>query len=248
MGHRRVTKRGRWLAAVLAAGDGAVLSHCCAAALWGVRKEVPREPEVTVARVCRVPGVRAHRLPLPPDETATVDGIPVTTVPRTLFDLAAVLPRRAVERAIDEAEYLRLWDPLSLPQLVERYPHRWGVATVRAILEGRDSAWTRSELEEGFRAFLVERGLPLPETNVSIELRPGRWIEPDCVWRAARLIVELDGGAAHRTISRFHGDRARDRALGMAGWTAWRVTERHLKRERDELEGDLRFRLGRARR
>ena len=99
---------------------------------------------------------------------------------------------------------------------------------------------TKSELERRFLAFLRRRRLPLPETNVGMDWT-GRNIEADCVWREQRLIIELDGRAAHQTTSRFHADRLRDRKLDLAKWTVWRVTARHLD---DELERDLRARLG----
>src|SRR3954454_3168618 len=115
VGHRRLTQRGRWMAAVLAAGPGTVLSHRPAAALWGLRKS--DAVEVTTLRRIRRPGIRAHQWSLPADERTTRDGIPVTTVARTLLDLAAVVTQHELEHALNEAEYQRRSDLTSLDAL-----------------------------------------------------------------------------------------------------------------------------------
>jgi hypothetical protein len=170
------------------------------------------------------PGIEFHEAAVARDELTTLSCIPVTTVPRTLLDLAAVVSRRDVERAINQAEVLRLSDALSLADLVARYPGRRGIAAVRAILAtgGIGSTITRSELEDRFLAFLDRAGLPRPQVNGSVSAG-GRWIEGDCVWRARRLIVELDGHAFHTTAAAFERDRSRDRALQAGGWRVVRV-------------------------
>ncbi|HEY3020607.1 MAG TPA: type IV toxin-antitoxin system AbiEi family antitoxin domain-containing protein, partial [Solirubrobacteraceae bacterium] len=132
VGHRVLSMRGRWMAAVLAAGRGAVLSHRAAAALWGIRGGTA--VEVTSERHCRRAGLLVHRATLPPDEVTTRAGIPVTTVARTLLDLAAVLPRHDVESAFHEAEYQQRTDLTSLDALVARYRGQRGTATIREIL------------------------------------------------------------------------------------------------------------------
>lgn len=125
VGHRVLSKEARWMAAVLFCGTGAVLSHRSAAALWGVRDPSSRAIEVTVPRKSRSRGgIQRHYAALPADEVTVERGIPVTSAPRTLFDLAAVLPAAAVESALRQSEYLRLHDRLSLPDLLERYPGR----------------------------------------------------------------------------------------------------------------------------
>ena len=207
------------MAAVLAGGPRAVLSHRSAAALWGIRRW--RDSNVDVTRPGsrqQRPGIRWHVANLPADEITSLAAIPVTTVPRTLLDLAAVLDHREVERAINEAEVQRYTDPLSLPALLARYPRRRGTAAIRAILRagGMGTALTRSELEERFLRFLARWGLPRPELNVSIAVRGG-FVEADCVWRRSRLIAELDGRAVHGTAAAFERDRARDRALSADG-------------------------------
>jgi hypothetical protein len=238
VGHRALTRAGRWMAAVLAQGLDAVLSHRSGARLWRIRSSEGVRIDVTVPRSRRSrAGIQVHHSSLPADEVTVENGIPVTTVPRTLFDLAAVVRPQEVERAINEAEFLRLTDPLSLDDLVSRHRGERGTKTLRAILDDRriGTAITRSELEDRFLAFLDARGLPRPEVNVLVE-----GIEVDCLWRDQGLIVELDGHASHATRTTFESDRVRDRVLAVAGMRTVRVTWRQLHREPDELEFDLR--------
>jgi hypothetical protein len=233
------------MAAVLAAGRGAVLSHTSAAGLLSIRHPANSHIEVTAPRRIRPPkGVRAYRRSLPDDEITVVDAISVTTVPRTLLDLATVLSPRQVERAIEEAEVKRLYDALSLADLVERYPGRRGTRVIKAILavDRIGSTITRSDLEERFLALLEPRSLPQPELNVPLAVNGG-WIEADCVWRPQRLVVELDSRTIHGTPRAFERDRARDRALHAAGWRVVRVTWRQLHREANRLVADLRILL-----
>jgi predicted transcriptional regulator of viral defense system len=246
VGHRVLSSEGRWMAAVLAIGGDAVLSHRSAAGLWSIRYPANVRIEVTTPRRVRPPsGVRGHRSALPADEVTVLHGIPVTTVPRTLLDLATVLGPRQVERSIEEANIRRLDDPLSLPDLVERYPGRRDTGVIRAILAADriGSTITRSELEERFLALLETYSLPSPELNVPIEVR-GSWLEVDCVWRRWKLIVELDGHASHGTASAFERDRARDRVLHAVGWRVLRITWRQLNDEAERIAADLRALLG----
>ena len=235
------------MAAVLRAGPGAVLSHRAAASLWGIRRSAPRQAEVIVPHERRSsPGVKARLTQLPTDEVTAVDGIPVTTVPRTLLDLAAVLRPDQLEAAINEAETLRLTDPMSLADLAVRYPGRKGIGALRSILdEGRVGATLlRSELEERFLALVDRFGLPRPRTNEHLEAG-GRTFECDCVWHAERLIVELDGRRTHDTGRKFEADRARDRALQAAGWRVVRITWWQLERDASAVARDLRLMLER---
>jgi very-short-patch-repair endonuclease len=230
------------MAAVLAYGPEAVLSHRSAAFLWGIVRSARTTIEVTAARKrSPQPGIALRRSRLCADEITLQDGIPVTSVPRTLFDLAGVLPRDRLERAIEQAEVRQFADPLSLPDLLARHRGRRGAATLRAILADADTkpAATRSDLEDAFLAFLDRHSLPRPQVNVGIEVG-GRWVECDCIWRAHRLIVELDGRATHDTRAAFERDRARDRALNVAGWRVVRVTWRHLHADERQLAQDLR--------
>jgi hypothetical protein len=185
-----------------------VLSHRSAAALWGVL--TPGFVDVTVRGQNRpLRGVRFHRARLPGDEVTGVHGIPVTTVPRTLMDLAAILRLSQLERAINEAEVQRLRDPLSLPDLLERYPRRPGTRAIKTVLRKLESGANlpHSELEHRFRAFIAEWRLPPPEVNAWLQIE-GEWLECDCVWHVKRLVVELDGRATHGTAAAFERDRA----------------------------------------
>jgi hypothetical protein len=247
VGHPLLTAQGRWMAAVLAVGPGAALSHRSAAALWGLRVSAgPAEVTVVGQRRSRE-RLRLHQANLAADEVTVVSAIPVTTVPRTLLDLAAVLQPSRVERAVHEAEVRRLADPLSLDQLVARYPGRRGIAVIKAVLaEGRlGLAVTRSEFEARFLEFVDRSELPRPEVNVGIGAG-GRRLEADCVWRTQRLVVELDGHAAHGTRRSFERDRARDRSLQTEGWRVLRITWRQLHRDPNSLAADLRTLLNSA--
>jgi Protein of unknown function (DUF559) len=228
------------MAAILAAGHGAVLSHRSAAALWCIRDTAGRI-DVTCPRSWRPrAGIASHHVALAIDEITCRRGIPVTTPPRTLLDLAAVLAPAQLERAIDEAEVLRLTDALSLADLVARHPGRQGVRALRRILDaGRiGAALTRSELEARFLAFLDRRGLRRPLVNASVETASG-WLEVDCLWRRERVIVELDGYATHGTRAAFERDRARDRALQAAGFRVIRVTWRQLHEQPEVVAVEL---------
>jgi very-short-patch-repair endonuclease len=236
IGHRLLTQDGRWMAAVLAYGPGTVLSHRAAAALWGMRGGTWVEVTVASGRRAR-DGIQVHRAALPEDERTTHREIPTTTVPRTLLDLSAGVTKRHLRGALREAEHLRLSDPLSLHDIVARYPRRPGLKAIKALLAEASvgARIIRSELEERFQDFLVRAGLPLPQTNVVIE-----GYEVDCVWPEQRLIVELDGHASHSPTHAFELDRARDRRLEAAGWRVIRITWRQLEQEPDLVEADLR--------
>ena len=237
VGHRALKREAHWIAAVLAAGPGAVLSHRSAGALWRLLSyDGPIEVIAPTQRRSR-PGVRIRHIALPADETTVHAGIPVTTVPRTLLDLAAVLPPRRLERAVNEAEVQRLTDPLSLDDLLARHPRARGTRALRAIRP--DTTRTRSELERDFLSFIAQYDLPRPQTNIQIE-----GYEADCAWPHANLIVELDGAQTHTTTHAFEHDRERDRRLTAAGWRVIRITARQLRERPGALAADLRRLLG----
>jgi hypothetical protein len=231
VGHRALPREGRWMAAVLAAGPRAVLSHRSAAALWAIRPTVRPRIEVTVPVKRRsLDGIQIHCAALAPDEITVHDGIPVTTPARTLIDLAAVLRPHELDRAVNQAEILRL----PYPDL-DRYKGRRGVTGLR-----RAPTNTRNDFEAEFAAFLDAHGLPTPLIN-----RPLHAIEPDFRWPAHKLIVELDGFGTHGTRAAFENDRARDRKLITAGWRVVRITWRQLHETPTELAHDLRALLPR---
>ncbi|MEA2444933.1 MAG: hypothetical protein QOJ12_2225, partial [Thermoleophilales bacterium] len=153
------------------------------------------------------------------------------------------LGRRTVERAIHEAAHQKLTDPLSVADLVERYPHRKGAAAVRAALEDLRPAGTGNDFEEAFWDFLEERDFPLPETNQWVQIGM-LWIKPDFTWRKQRVIVETDGGT-HRTPYGQRKDNSRDRHAQAHGWILMRVGWWALKNEADDIDRDLRQALQR---
>jgi very-short-patch-repair endonuclease len=244
VGHRSLSTHGQWMARVLSAGPGAVLSHRSAGALSKIASENAMFTEVTARRHLRDRrGLRFYASDLPPDEITTRFGIPTTTVPRTLLDLAAV-DRRIFERALHEAEVQNHYDRLSLPDLIARYPHRRGIATVRSVLRRSEPIpFTRGEFEEAMLAFVHNFDLPVPRFNAWILLN-GRWIEVDCLWEAQRVILECDDRKSHDTTKRFESDRLRDRKLRVAGWDPIRITWRQLHDEPEEIAADLRELLG----
>lgn len=245
VGHAGLTRRARWMAAVLAAGPGAALSHRSAAELHRMLDARGGVIHVTTSRQRRAGrGVRVHRSSVASDECEVIDGIPVTSVARTLLDLAGTERPAALKRAFDEAEFLGLTSPVGTTDLMERHPGRPGCAALRELLGrgGRDR--TRTDMEIAYLAFCDEYGLRRPDDMNIVRVVRGRVTEADAVYREARLIVELDGGS-HRTGRRFDDDRARDRRNLVEGWPTVRVTNRHLDHERDELAADLLALVGR---
>jgi very-short-patch-repair endonuclease len=242
VGHARTDQKARWMSVVLAAGPGAVLSHRSAAALWGLLPPFALEPEVTrPIRTRSRPGLKIHQAPLEHDEVSVVDGIPVTSLSRTLLDLAARVSRQHLEQAFNEVEVRRLTDRLSVLDLLKRRPRRQGARALRSILmtDARSRGVTRKELEARFGALLAQTDLPQPRRNVHVAVS-GRFFEVDCLWADERLIVELDGRAAHGTKRAFERDRERDRLLVAEGWRVVRVTWRQLMEDAPAVIADLR--------
>jgi very-short-patch-repair endonuclease len=242
VGHRDVSRHGWWMAAVLASGPGAALSHRSAAALWRIRRPVDGADHVTAARKSRSSDrIRRHFGVLPPDEVTTREGIPTTTVPRTVFDLAATASQEEVEFALREAEYRRLHDALSVRDLIGRYPGHRGTRRVRialARLSDRPCGRPASPLEEVFVPFLRRHRLPRPQLNAWLEVGRRRH-RVDCLW-PNRQIVELDGWEGHGTRTAFRDDRARDRRLQTAGYRVTRLTWNQLEDEPTAVAADLR--------
>lgn len=224
---RPLGREGQWLAAVLACRR-AVLSHWDAAELWGIVP--PRTSRVTHVCVPRDAkskprlGIRVHRATLAAEITKR-KGIPATTAARTLLDLSPLLPRRRLERAIDEATYLRLLPAGALAATLERNADRTGGPALRAALAAHTAGTTRtrSELEERFLALCRSHGLPQPLVNVRVA-----GLEVDFCWPAQRLIVETDGYAAHQGRQAFERDHERDLLLEAAGYRVRRFTYRQV--------------------
>ncbi|HET7589704.1 MAG TPA: type IV toxin-antitoxin system AbiEi family antitoxin domain-containing protein [Solirubrobacterales bacterium] len=243
VGHRLLSRQGRWTAAVLASGPEALLSHRSAAALWGLRGHPGGAIHVTAPRKSTsTQRIRRHFSIVPHDERGVQEGIPATSVHRTIFDLAATEPVEAVAAMIREAEYLGRCQRLSLPDLLERHPGRRGSRRLRLALRriGEEPAGRkRSRLEERFAPFLRRYRLPLPRFNDWILLGPKRF-QVDCHWPGHRLIVELDGWEGHSSRSAFQEDRARDRALRVVDYSVIRLTWSQLEAEAEAVASDLR--------
>ncbi|MEA2235259.1 MAG: hypothetical protein QOD83_5075, partial [Solirubrobacteraceae bacterium] len=244
VGHRALRSEAHRMAAVLACGPGAVLSHAAAGAHLQIRPSSAARIDVTVpARTGRRsrPGIRLHRsASLPPEDVTVQDRIPVTTVARTLLDLADVLNDQALKRAIDEAEYRRLFDLTGLIAVVGRNPGRSGARLLKAV--GGPAELTRSVPEDRFIELVRERGLPRPRVNAWID-----GYEVDFYWPEANLIVEIDGFAAHGTRSRFEADRLRDRRLARKGLQTIRLTANALSYDEDAIAADLEAAWSRSR-
>jgi very-short-patch-repair endonuclease len=234
IGH--VTERTRLMGATLAIGDGAALSHRSAAALWGLRADHRDVVDITLVgcRTRRAPsGIAVHSGTAVTQEDIGIEaGIPCTTVARTLLDLAAFADRQTtIERAIDRAEELRLFDLAALTDVLARNRRRRGAGRLGAVLEAyAGPALTRNEIEARFAALVQRAALPTPEVNTWIPLAEDGY-RPDFLWRDARLIVEVDGRTHHARRRAFEHDRRRDRRLALAGYETRRYAAAEVIRD-----------------
>jgi very-short-patch-repair endonuclease len=230
VGHRQLRREGHWLAAVLAIGTGAVLSHRSAAALHGFRPAGGVKVDVTTTgKASDQPGIGVHRTrSLDDADRTTIERIPVTSVARTLVDLAGSVRSDELSKALREADHRNLLDTRAIDRVLRGTRGRTGPghrALREALAERKALATTltRSSLEDAFLKLLRDSGLPPPSTNVQIE-----GMEVDAVWREQRVVVELDGWAHHNTREAFEHDRERDARLAIAGYRALRFTHRHV--------------------
>jgi very-short-patch-repair endonuclease len=244
VGHGRLTGRGRCMAAVLAYGPGAVVSYRSAGGLHGIRRDNRARIDVTVPGTSARsrPGIHVHTTTtLEPIDITSVDGIPCTSVARTLLDLADVLDRRSVERAVDQAEVLHIFDLRAVDDVLARAVGRRGAGVLRGVLAAYDGPTiTRRELEERFLALCRAASLPSPAVNDWIVLGDGIAYQVDFLWREPRLIVETDGWASHGTRQAFENDRRRDRLLLLGGYEVVRFTWRDVLDEPAEVSATLR--------
>jgi hypothetical protein len=227
------------MAAVLACGLGAVLSHRSAAALWGLRESSRSRIDVTApGRRGRIPeGIDAHRHGfLTAADRTSVDGIPCTSISRTLLDLAAVVSYRELRYAVKQAEVEGLFDLTEMNELLNRSRGRRGIARLRRAIALHDprEQLTRRELEERFFDLCRGSEMLLPEVNGPLVVN-GISMMPDFLWRDARLIVETDSRRVHRTATAFEEDRRRDQLLTVAGWTVIRCTWRQVLDEPERI-------------
>jgi very-short-patch-repair endonuclease len=248
VGHAHLRTEGFWLAAVLAVGPDAVLSHRDAAALHGLRPCNRTRTEVsTPAQRSGTAKLDVYaRRRLDDCDVTEIRGIPVTTVSRTLVDLAAVLAADGLVKVLGEAERQRILDVKGIEQAIGRLRGRRGpsVAAVRAALAEvarHGATLTRSPLEDRFLSLLTAHDLPRPATQAYVE-----GYEGDAVWRTARLVVELDGWDAHKTRRAFQRDRTKANTLTAAGWTVLRYTHDDLVRRPEVVVAGVRSGLSRA--
>jgi very-short-patch-repair endonuclease len=216
------------MAAVLACGDYAAVSHGSAVALWRSHPEdrpVPVEVSVQRGDHSRRPGIRVHRVSgLAREDVTEVERIPITTVARTLYDYAAVAPQRDLERTLAQALSSGSTSAKELLSLWPRCSRRPGARRLLALLDAEsEPALTRSEAEQRFLVLLRRAQLPLPATNVTV-----RGYRVDFFWRKAQFIVEIDGFAFHSSARMFENDRRRDADLVAAGLRVMRATWRQL--------------------
>jgi very-short-patch-repair endonuclease/predicted transcriptional regulator of viral defense system len=220
VGHLPRTRHASWMAAVLACGDRALLSHCSAAALWGVRAWAPARPEVTTRAQRSRPGITVHVRRTAPEERAVHQGIPVTSLARTIVDLAHTLDVDELERVVRETDFQRRLDVAAVRQSLVRRPSR----DLVDLLDRR--APTQSRHEDRFLRLCRRFGLPVPLTQQSVG---GRTV--DFLWPDARLVVEIDSWDAHGTRTAFQNDRAATNAMQLSGYVVLRFTDGELRRD-----------------
>jgi very-short-patch-repair endonuclease len=232
VGHTRLTARGQWMAAVLACGPDAVLSHQDAAALHGLLRPPTGAIHVTAPRRHDLPGIRCHIAEHA--HVTEIDGIPVTTLERALFDLAGTLQFAPALRQAQHEDRLHL---RRLTALVAGNPGHRGVEVVRRALAEltEEPGWTQSELERRFGTLCRTHRLPLPVTNQYLE---GELV--DAYWPDHGLVVEVDGWRTHKTRAAFEADRARDAKLVAAGYRVLRFTYRRIVQDPEGVADELR--------
>lgn len=240
VGRRELSRRGEMMAAVLACGEGAVLSHRSAAELWGIGPPMPLEVTVPSTRNPRRPGIRIHRRAVEPKHIAHQDAIPVTTPALTLVDLTPRLPKDDVEKAVNEADRLDLIDPERLRREVEAMRGMRGAPRLRHILDRRTFTLTQSTLERLFKAISHRAGLPTPVTQEKLN---GYWV--DFWWPDLGLVIETDGLKYHRTPAQQARAYRRDRAYLAAGLTPLRFSHEEVKYDPAMVEAELRRTLKR---
>lgn len=233
VGHPRLTRHGLCLAGVLARGDSALLSYRSAGWLWGLIVSFALPVEVSVPwRGHSRPSLGLHHCPaLRGADMSEVEGIPVTSIARTLLDLASVLRPGELERAVERAERLGLLDIGQVDELLSVVRGHRGRGRLRnALTIYRDPAFARSGGERRLLQLIREAGLPRPRMNTWVEDH-----EIDMYWEHERFAIELDGWDSHRTRKAFEDDRRRQEDLKLAGIEMIRITGHRLAKEPDQL-------------
>ena len=237
VGHGNLSIRGRWMAAVLACGHGTVLSHRDAAALHDLRPIGSGPIHVTAPSPRQIPGVRCHRArDLDPADVVIVDDIPVTTVERTLLDLAETDSGQHLRWALEQAQRQDKLNFGLLQAVIARNPGRHGIKPLQEAMNelADEPEWTQSWLERAFREITRAENLPEPEFNVYVE---GELV--DAVWREQNLVVEVDGWKFHKTKRSFEDDRRKDAKLVVRHWRVVRFTYNRVRYDRAGVAGEL---------
>lgn len=233
VGHTKLSLYAQCLAAVLACGPDALLSHVSAAWLWNLTKTSPLPAAVSAPQHRRRrPPIRLHEArSLTPDDRTLREGIPVTSLPRTLLDLAATVRFEWLEKMVERSEDLELFDLRAVEDLLERtVGHQGHCRLRRAIALYKPSSFTRSSLEKRFLELCLQAGLPQPRTNFVVH-----GFELDCYWPDHRFAVELDVFETHGTRAAFERDRKRQEDLLLQGIAMTRVTGPRLEKEPREV-------------
>jgi len=228
-GWKRLHRERRWVVAVLSCGDGALLSHRSAAALWGFGEEHPDYIEISVRRHHKIrrPGIRVHdRAGLWNRDSGTRDGVPVTQPIRTFLDLTTVAGPKTIERAINEADKRDVIDADTLRRALDDYPGQRGVRPLRRILDEHTFRLSDDELERLFRPIAASAGLPVPLTKHVLDK-----FEVDFFWPDLNLVVETDGWRYHRTPSAQTRDALRFQVHTANGRTPLRFSHWQVKYE-----------------
>ncbi|HJS93449.1 MAG TPA: type IV toxin-antitoxin system AbiEi family antitoxin domain-containing protein [Solirubrobacteraceae bacterium] len=235
VGYRKLTPKGHRMAAVLAYGPDAVLSHRSAAAHWDIGQP-SWKIEVTTPRSRRSrKGTRVHQATLHPEDITVHDGIPITSVARMILDLAARLNNDRLTNLIEDADRKELFDLKALERAMARRPHAPGIRRLTAVLAAyRGPADTRSKLERDFRALIVKSGLPEPQYNVLLA-----GLTVDVYWPEWKLVVELDGKPYHTDPGAFESDRIRDATLQKIDIRVLRVTGKRMDDEPEAVLNDV---------
>lgn len=246
VGYTKLTPKGQWLAAVLACGPDAVISHQSAAALWGLRRTPGGDVDVTAPGPRRHAGIRGHICrDLRPEDRAVIDVIPVTSIFRTILDEASDLSPQRLRSRLEELDRRDLFDLRSFNALLARNPTRAGSKKLKTAIAALtdDPPWTNSRGERDLLEFVRAADLPEPSCNVHIA---GELV--DFVWHRQRLIVEVDHPYTHSSKRSFEDDRRRDTRLQLAGYRVVRITYERLYNDPAGVIADLRALLASPRR
>ncbi|HEV2790774.1 MAG TPA: DUF559 domain-containing protein [Solirubrobacterales bacterium] len=241
VGHRSISRATHLRAALLACGEGAVISHGTAAAFWGLYDHRPRLIDVTVPCEAgrKIDGIRCRRCRYPSEEEVTIrQGVRCTTVARTLVDLAGIWGTGSLRRAVERAAVLKHLDVDALDLAIHNAKRRRGMRILGAIADDWRTKEdklpdVRSDFEALVLPWLVRLGLPRPDCNVRMQI-DGEVLEVDFLWKEQRLVVETDGGETHETPVAFQRDRRRDQLLVASGYRVMRTT---WKQMHQDLEG-----------